>query len=149
MIIYAALTHRDEPQHHFHRDHHRHGWVYYVVLQKYGFIVCVISFFFFLTCYKFCIYFSCINTHRQTIAPFNINHFYSSSDCHTRGRYQVSANHYWGYRNSDVIHLLQPFLTIHYCNQSVLAIVPDLNIVVWSINSLSCFKKWPGTLLIY
>ena len=38
-----------------------------------------------------------------------------------------------GDRNSNIIHLLQPSQKIHYFNQSVLAIVPDLNIFIWSI----------------
>ena len=131
MIIYAVLTHRDEPQHHFYRDRHRHGWLYYVVLQTFGFIVCVISLDFYSTQYKVYIYLPCINTHRWTIAPFNVTHVLSYIDHRTQKRYQGSASHYEGDCNLDVICLIQPFLTIHYCNQSVLAIVPDLNIFVW------------------
>ena len=32
--IYSALTHNDEQQHHFIRDHHCHGWVYYIDTTK-------------------------------------------------------------------------------------------------------------------
>ena len=32
--IYPALTHRDEKQHHFLRDLHRHEWVYYIDTKK-------------------------------------------------------------------------------------------------------------------
>ena len=131
IFIYTALTHRDEPKHHFHRDRNYHRWVYNVVLEKYGFIVCAISFDLYSTHNKDYIYLPCINTQWQTTAPFNITHVLSSSDCQTPRLYQGSANHCGEYRNSDVINLLQPYLTIHYCNQSVLAIFPDLNIFVW------------------
>ena len=47
--------------------------------------------------------------------------------------YQGPADNCEGYCSSDIIRLLQPSQTIHYCNQSVLAIVPDLNILVFSI----------------
>ena len=110
---------------------------------KYGFIVCVISFVFYSTCYKVYIFLSCINTHRRTVVPFDITHVLSSSDRQTPRLYQVSADCCGGYRNSDVIHLLQTYLKIHYCNQSVLAIVPDLNIVVWSITIFISFRKVP------
>ena len=133
IFIYAALTHRDEPQHHFHHDCNYHRWVYYVVLRKHGSIVCVISFFFYSIHYKVYIYLPCINTHRRTIAPFNITHILASSDCQTPRLYQGSDDCYGGNHNSDVICLIQPSLTIHYCNQSVLAIVPYLNIFVWSM----------------
>ena len=133
MFIYVAITYRDEPKHHFHSDRPCHRWVYYVVLQKYGFIVCVISFDFYSTHYKDYMYLSCINTQWQTTAPFNINHVLSYRDPRTPRLYQGSASHCEGDCNLDVICLLQPYLTIHYCNQSVLAIVPYLNIFIWSI----------------
>ena len=79
----------------------------------------------------------------EKMALFNINHFYSSSDYQTPILCQVSANYCGGYRISDVIYLLQRYLTIHYCNQSVLAIVPDLNIVVWSITFIISFQEVP------
>ena len=49
------------------------------------------------------------------------------------GLYQGSADCCEGYRNSDIICLLQPSQAIRYCNQSVLAIVPYLNIFIFSI----------------
>ena len=80
--------------------------------------------------YKVFIYLPCINTQQQTTATFYITHVISSSDHQTPRLYQGSANPCEGYRNSNIISLLQPSQTIHYCNQSVLAIVPDLNIFI-------------------
>ena len=116
---------------------------------KIRFFVCVVSFGFYSTCYKVYIYLPCINTHWRTTASFDLTHVLSSSNFLTTRLYQVSSNHCGGNCNSDVIHLLQPYLTIHYCHQSVLSIVPDLNIVDWSITFLSHFKKCPSTLLLY
>ena len=72
IFIYAALTHRDKQQHHFRRDCHSHGLLYYVVLWKYSFIVCVISFGFYSTHYKFYIRLPCINTQQRTTEPVDI-----------------------------------------------------------------------------
>ena len=84
------------------------------------------------------------STHiRRIKAPFNINHFVSYRDHRRPRRYQGSANHCEKDCNLDVICLIQQFLTIHYCNQSVLAIVPDLNIFVWSITIFISFRKVP------
>ena len=47
--------------------------------------------------------------------------------------YQGSANHCEVDCNYIMVRLLQPSKTINYCNQSVLEILPDLNILVWSI----------------
>ena len=49
------------------------------------------------------------------------------------GIYQGSADSCDGDFNSDLIRLLQESQAIHYCNQSVLAIFPDMNIFVFSI----------------
>ena len=83
--------------------------------------------------YKVFICLPCIITQQQTTAPFYITNVLSYSDRQTPRMYQGSADFCEGDRNSGVIRLLQPSLTIYYCNQSVLAIVPDLNIFVWSI----------------
>ena len=88
---------------------------------------------FYSTHYKVYIYLTCISTHRLTTAPFNSTHILSSSARQTPILYQESDDCCEGDRNSYVICLLQPSLKIHYCNQSVLAIVPDLNIFVFSI----------------
>ena len=104
-----------------------------LILQKYGFKVCVISFDFYSTHYKVYIHLPCINSHRRTTAPFVITHVISSSNLQTPILYQGSDDCYEGYRNSGIIFLLQPSQKINYCNQSVLAIVPDLNILIWSI----------------
>ena len=54
--------------------------------------------------------------------------------CHQNtGLYQGSADSCDVDRNSDLICMLQKSQVIHYCNQSVLVIVPDLNIFVFSI----------------
>ena len=55
------------------------------------------------------------------------------SDHQKTGLYQESAGRCEGYRNSDLICLLKQYQEIHYCNQSVLAIVPDLNLFLFSI----------------
>ena len=132
-IIYSGLKHIDEQQNNFHCDCHCHGWVYYVVLQKYGFKVCVIWFDFYSTHYKVFIHIPCIITQQQTTTPFNITHVISSCNLRTPILYQGLANHCKGDRNSDIICLLHPYQTIHYCNQSVLGTVPEMNILAWSI----------------
>ena len=83
--------------------------------------------------FKVYIYLPSINTQQLTTAPFNDTPVISSSDHQTTGLYQGSTNHCEGDCNLDVIRLLQPYLTTHYCNQSVLEIVPDLNIFVFNI----------------
>ena len=133
IFIYAALTHRDKKQHHFHHDWHHHRWVNYVVLRKYSFKVCVISFGFYSTHYKVYIYLPCIDTQWLKTAPLYSSRALPSSNLQTPIMYQGSDNCCEGYRNSDIICLLQPSLTIHYCNQSVLVIVLELNILVWSV----------------
>ena len=49
------------------------------------------------------------------------------------GLYQGSSDRCEVYRNSDLIRLLQKYQAIRYCNHSVLEILPDLNIFVFSI----------------
>ena len=103
------------------------------ILQKYGFEVCVISFGFYSTPFKVCIHLPCINIQQQTKAPFEITPVISYRYLQTTGMYQGSADSGEVDRNSDIIRPLCPSQKIHYCNQSVLAIVPDLNIFVFSI----------------
>ena len=98
--------------------------------KKYGFKVCVILFDFYSTHYKVYIHIPCITTQQQTRAPFDSTNILLFSECQTPILYQGFDNHCEGYCNSDIIHPLQLYLTIHYCNQSVLAIVPDLNIFI-------------------
>ena len=128
-IYYAALTYSDKQKHHF-LCHHQFT---ILILRKFGFKVCVISFGFYSTNFKVDIHLPCINTQRQTKAPFDITPVISSSDLRMTGLYQGSANSCEGYCNSDIICLLQPSKKIHYCNQSLLVIVLDLNIFVFSI----------------
>ena len=66
-------------------------------------------------------------------APFNDNPVISSNDRQKTGIYQLSADRCVGDRYSDLICLLQQSQAIHYCNQSLLVIVSDLNIFVFSI----------------
>ena len=101
-----------------------------LILRKYGFKVCVISFRSYSTHYKFYIHLPYINTQRQTTATFDITHVISFSNLQTLTLYQGSADLCEGDSNSDIIRLLQPSQTIHYCNQSVEAFVPDQNIFV-------------------
>ena len=143
-----------------------------LILQKYGFKVCVILFVFYSTQYNVYIHIPCINTQQQTTATFDITHVISSRDLTTLRQYQGfynwqttapfdithvilysnrrtprlyqgSANCCERDHNSNMISLLQPYQTIHYCKHSVLAIVPDLNILVWSISILISFWEVP------
>ena len=104
-----------------------------LMLKKYGFKVGVILFGFNSTHYKVYIHIPCINTHQRTTAPFYITHIISYIDHWTPRLFQGSADHSEEDHNSDIICLLQTYQSIHNCNQSVLAIVLDLNIFVWSI----------------
>ena len=104
-----------------------------MILRKYVVKVCVILFGFYSTHFKVYIHLPCINTHRRTTVPFNITPIISYGDLRTTGMYKGLADRCEGYRKSDIICLLQPSQTIHYCNQSFLAIVPDLNLFVFSI----------------
>ena len=83
--------------------------------------------------YKVFIYLPCINTQQQTTSPFNITPVISYSNHRTSRLYQGSADRFEGDCNSNIIRLLHTSQKIHYCNQSVLLIVPDLNILVFSI----------------
>ena len=93
----------------------------------------MILFDFYSTRYKVLLCLHCINTQQLTTSPLYITHDISSSYHQKKGVYQGSANRCEGDRNSDLIFLIQEYQEIHYCNQSVLAIVPDLNIFVFSI----------------
>ena len=99
-----------------------------LILIKYSYKVCVISFGFYSTHYKVYIHLPCINTQRKTTEPFDMTHVISSSDHQTPILYQGPANRCEWYRNHDIICLLQLSQIIHYCNQSELEIVPDLHI---------------------
>ena len=90
----------------------------------------MILFDFYLIRYKVIIYLPCINTQQLTTSPLYITHVILYSYHQTPRLYQRLADRCEGDRNSDMICLLQPSQTMHYYNQSVLAIVPDLNIFV-------------------
>ena len=77
-----------------------------LILQKYGFKVCVILFGFYSHHYKFYIHIPCINTKLLTTAPFDISYIISSSDRQTPRLYQGSADRCEVDRNSDIICLL-------------------------------------------
>ena len=104
-----------------------------LILWKYGFKVCVVSFDFYSAHYKVYIHLPCINIQRQTTAYFDITNVISSINCQTSILYQGSSNCCERDRNSDRIHLLQPYQTINYCNQSMLVIDPYLHIFGRSI----------------
>ena len=112
-----------------------------LILQKYHFKVCVISFGFYSTHFKVYIHLPCINTQQRTTSPFDDTPVISYSDHRTTGMYQGSADSCEGDCNSDIIRLLQPSHEIHYCNQSVLAIVPYLNIFVFSITIFDLISR--------
>ena len=104
-----------------------------LILQKYGFKVCAISFSFYSIYFEVYIYSLCNNTQQRATSPFYDTPVISSSDHKKTEPYQVSANLCEGYRNSDLVCMLQQSHAIYYCNQSVLEIVPDLNIFLFSI----------------
>ena len=54
-----------------------------LLLQKYGYKVCMILFGVYLTNYKVYIHLPCIKSKQLTTAPFNITHGLSSNDCKT------------------------------------------------------------------
>ena len=83
--------------------------------------------------YKVFIYLLNINTQWRTTATFNDTPIISYSDHRKTGLYQGSSERREGYQNFGIISLLQPAQVIHYCNQSVLAIVTNLKISVFSI----------------
>ena len=112
-----------------------------LILQKYGFKVYMISFGFYSTNFKVYIHLPCISTQQQTTAPFDDTPVILSSDHQKTGLYQGSADCCEGYHNLDIIRLLQQSQTIHYCNQSVLAIVPDLTRLVFSISIIDLISR--------
>ena len=63
-----------------------------LILQKYSFKVCVISFGFYSTHYKVYIHLPCINTQKRTTAQFNITDVISSGDRQTPRLYQGLAH---------------------------------------------------------
>ena len=83
--------------------------------------------------YKVFIYLPIINKQWRTKLPFDDTLVISYSDHQTTGLYQGPENRFEGDRNSDIICLIQPSQTIHFCNPSVLVISLDLNIFVFSI----------------
>ena len=90
---------------------------------------------------KVYIYLPCINTQQQATAPFDDTPVISSSDHQKTEIYQGSDSHCEGDRNSDLIRLLQQYQAIHYCNQSVLEIVPDLNVSIFSITIVGIISR--------
>ena len=90
---------------------------------------------------KVCIYLPCINTQKLATAPFEDTSVILYSNHQKTGLYQGSADLFEGDRNSDLISLLQKYQAIHYCNQSALAIVPDLNISLFSITIVDLISR--------
>ena len=109
------------------------GEVYMLVLQKYSLKLSVILFGFYSKNYKVYIHLPCINTQWWITAPFDITQFISYSNRQMPILYQWSEHRCEVVCNFYIIGLLKPSQTIHYCNWSVLELVPDMNILVWSI----------------
>ena len=116
-----------------------------LILQKYNFKVCVISFSFYSTHFKVYIRLPYINTQLITTEPFNNTLVISSSDRQTTGPYQGPAYCCEGDHKSGIILLLHQYQKINYCSESVLAIVLDLNILVFSIR---IFELIPRSTLV-
>ena len=112
-----------------------------LILQKYSFEVCVILFGFYSTHFKVHIHLPWINTQWRTTSPFDNTPVISSNDLQNTGLYQGSADCCEGDCNSDIIFLIHQSQTIYYCNHSVLAIVPDLNILVFSITIFDLISR--------
>ena len=112
-----------------------------LIPQKYSFQVCVISFGLYSTSFKFYIHLPCMKTQNKRTATFNINSVISYNYSQATRLYQGSANFSEGDFNSDIIHLLHQYHTIHYCNQLVLAIIPDLTIFFWSITIFDIISR--------
>ena len=91
--------------------------------------------------YNVFIYLPCINTQWITTAPFKITTVISYSDHQTPRLYQGSDDRCEGDHNSNIIRLFQPYQKIHYCNQSLLAIVPDLKIFAFSITIVDLISR--------
>ena len=112
-----------------------------LILRKYDFKVCMISFGFYSTHFKVYIHLPCINKQLWTTAPFDNTPVISSSERQTSWLYQGSDNRCEVDRNYDIFYLLQPSQAVHYRNQSVLAIFPDLNIFVFSITIFDLISR--------
>ena len=112
-----------------------------LILQKYGFKVCVILFGFYSTHFKVYIYLPFINTQWQTRSPFDDTSIISSSNHWKTVLYQGSSYCFEGDGNSDIIRLLEKSQSIHYCNQSVLAIVQYQIIFVFSITIVDLISR--------
>ena len=87
-----------------------------LILQKYGFKVCMTLIDFIQLIIKFISIYN-EKTQRQTTSPFDITHFISSNDRQTPILYQVSDNSCEVDFNSNIFFLLQPSKTVHYCHQ--------------------------------
>ena len=87
------------------------------------------------------IYLPSMNTQQRETETFDDTPVISSRDHQKTGIYQGSDDRCKGDCNSDLIRLLQKSQLIHYCNQSVLAIVPDLNILVFIITTVDLISR--------
>ena len=90
---------------------------------------------------KVYIYLSCINTHRRATEPLDDTPVISYIEHQKTGLHQGSADCCKGDQNSDLICLIKKSQEIHYCNQSVLATVPDLNIFIFSITIIDLISR--------
>ena len=91
--------------------------------------------------FKFYIHLPCINTQQQTKEPFDDTPVILYIDRQKKGLYNGSDNCCEGDHNLDIICLLQQSQTIHYYNQSVLAIVPDLTRLLFSITNFDLISR--------
>ena len=139
--IYSTSAHSDKNSTIFFRISIVTGEFTILILKKNVFKVCVVLFGFYSSHFKFRIHLPCINTQQQTTAPFDDTPVILSGNQWTEGLYQGPADCCEGDHNSDIIRLLQQYQKIHYCNQSVLAIVPDLNIFVFSITIVDLISR--------
>ena len=109
----------------------------------------MISFDFYSTHYKVYIRLPCIITQRQTTVSFDITNVISSSDIQTPRLYKGSANCCERDRDSDIICLLHPSQTFHFCNQSLLAIFIPEHIWLKYYDYWSHLEKRLCTILFY
>ena len=112
-----------------------------LILQKYGFKVCVILFGFYSAHFKVYTHLTCINTQNKKQHHSTSLTSYHLETAKKTVLYQGSSDNCEGDRNPDIIRLLHKSQEIHYCNQSVLSIVPDLNIFVFSITTVDLIPR--------
>ena len=112
-----------------------------LTLQKYGIEVCVILLVFIQHILKF------ISIHPASLHSNEQQHnsatllSYQIMTAKTKGLYQGSGNYSEKDQNSNIFCLLEQSQAIQYCNQSLLLIIADLNIFIFSITDFDLILR--------